>query len=220
MKRSNRGITLLLALLLATAAAIGAYALTGNDSSEVTGAVAVDTPTSVPVVTVAFARVDIAAGTEITADMVEGRPIPVGQKNPHALTDLDRVVGQRAAVAIVADEQILDSRVTSAVVEPVDTFSYDVPVGKRAISIDFDEVVGAGALVQPGDFVDVIGYFELSVKDFTKGGSSVSGSDSEDQATAEATNEPDYKQYVTTYIVRNVRGPRGFPGDLARSNRG
>src|SRR4051794_23628842 len=194
VKRSNRGITILLALLLATAAAIGAYALTGNDKAEVTGAVAIDTPTPVPVVTVAFAKVDIAAGTEITADMVEGRAIPVEQKNPHALTDLDRVIGQRAAVAMVADEQILDSRITSAAVQPVDTFSYVVPVGKRAISLNFDQVVGAGALVQPGDFVDVIGYFEIDVKDLTKGGASASNSDSEDQATAEATDEPDYKQ--------------------------
>src|SRR3954451_9856553 len=142
VKRSSRGITLLLALLLATAAAIGAYALTGNDNPEVTGAVAIDTPTPVPVVTVAFARVDIAAGTEITADMVEGRAIPVEQKNPHALTDLDRVIGQRATLSMVADEQILDSRLTSVAVQQGDTFSYDVPVGKRAISIDFDEVVG------------------------------------------------------------------------------
>src|SRR4029079_5568965 len=157
----------------------------------------------VPTTPVLIARQDIAAGTQLTEDLVEVRDIPTELRNNRALSSEDQAVGKMAAVALVQGEQILDTRVTDSPVAVNDTFAGTVPVGRRAISVVFDEVIGAGALVQPGDHVDVLAFFELDVKDFTV--KSAEPTETTDNNPDNANkNEPDYKQYVSTYIVQNV----------------
>jgi len=75
----------------------------------------------------------------------------------------------------------------------------------RAISVVFDEVIGAGALVQPGDHVDVLAYFAFDVKQFSIQGSG-QASDNANSTNGNGTDasKPDYTQYVTTYVVQDV----------------
>jgi Flp pilus assembly protein CpaB len=79
-----------------------------------------------------------------------------------------------------------------------------VPIGKRAISIVFDEVIGSGALVQPGDHVDVLAFFELSVKDFSLQDNAGQSSQDTSGGDNQSQDSYDYKQYASTYVVQDV----------------
>lgn len=169
LKGSRNTLTLVLALALATAAAIAIYVYSnGRRESEARQAeLVVPTPTPIPMTDVLIATQDIAADTTISADMVAIERIALADKNQRALSAPGEAVGKVAVVALDKGEQILDSRVAAA--PDVDagktkTFAYEVPVGKRAISINNTEVIAPGGLVQPGDWVDVIGYFSVTVR--------------------------------------------------------
>jgi pilus assembly protein CpaB len=204
---ARRSVTLLLALIMGVAAAAAVYGLVSkNEDPSLAAPNALPTSTAVPTTPVLIARQDIAAGTQLTEDLVEVRDIPTELRSNRALSSTDEVVGKMAAVALVQGEQILDTRVTDSLVPNTNTFAVTVPVGKRAISIAYDEVIGTGALIQPGDYVDVIAYFELEVKDFTvKTGESTATADSGTGDNGSSQDDYDYKQYVTTYVVQNVQ---------------
>jgi Flp pilus assembly protein CpaB len=189
------------------AAAAGVYAVVSqNQEKSVAAPSALPTATAIPTAKVLVATQDIAAGAHVTAEMIETKEVPVELMNARALTDPDQALGKMAAVALVQGEQILDTRMTDAPVVATDTFAGTVPVGKRAMSLVFDEVIGSGALVQPGDHVDVLAFFELSVKDFSlrSRDTTSNGEDNEDNDNSSEKDEPDYKQYVTTYVVQNI----------------
>ena len=109
---------------------------------------------------VVVASQDIAAGTRITEDMVRVRDMSADAVVPQALTTTETVVGSVARFPITADEQILSNRVAMGGITVASgqkvPLNYIVPEGKRAISISVEQVVSAGGLVLPGDFVDVI----------------------------------------------------------------
>ncbi len=109
---------------------------------------------------VVVATKDIGAGKEITSDMIKLRSVPANAVHPDAYTDSVSVVGQVARFPIAADEQILSNKVTSTFLATVSSgdvpLAYVVPEGKRALAVEVEQVVSAGGLVLPGDFVDVI----------------------------------------------------------------
>jgi len=211
---SNRG--LLLALVIAAAAAVGVYVFIGSSREEAQPVAALPAPTQVPTTGVLIAKQDIAASTLLTAEMVEVKQVATDVKNERALIQPDQAVGKTTSVALMRGEQILNSRVETQVAAP-DTFAQEVPIGKRAFSVVYDEVIGAGALVQPGDHVDVLAHFEIDVDDATieekesksdraarddEGDNGDDGDASSEEDVQKA--ESDYTQYVTTYIVQDV----------------
>lgn len=119
---------------------------------------------------------DIPAGTRITAEMVQVKPIPTGLLLPHVFGRTEDVVGKVAEVALVAGEQVVPSRVVTAGEEgqiiDADALAQAVPLDKqsgqcaiancglRAVSINVAEVTAAGGLIRPGDRVDVLLSFE------------------------------------------------------------
>ena len=105
-----------------------------------------------------IAAVDIPARTEITAEMVELRDVPVSGRAAMALSSIDDVVGKVTRYPVVLDDQLTLSKVVSVDgSENVDSLAFVVPDGKRAISISADQVLSAGGLVLPGDYVDIMG---------------------------------------------------------------
>ena len=153
---------LLLALVAGIVAAILVYvALTresGGSSEGASGAASV-----VPVV---VAKQDIPARTKITSSMVEVRQIGLDDRSELAFTDLSDVVGRVTRVSIATKEQVLSAKVVAlaGVAETGDTLSFIIPDGRRAISIGVSEVVSSGGLVLPGDYVDVIGVFDVEFR--------------------------------------------------------
>jgi Flp pilus assembly protein CpaB len=78
------------------------------------------------------------------------------------LTSIDDVVGKVTRYPVAADEQVTPSKIVSVDSdENVDSLSFAVPEGMRAISISADQVLSAGGLVLPGDYVDIIAVFNV-----------------------------------------------------------
>jgi len=77
-----------------------------------------------------------------------------------AYRDMGDVVGQVTRVPLVAGEQVIPTKVTAtgAAITDVENppLAYVVPEGKRAVSIQVNNVIGASGLIRPGDYVDVI----------------------------------------------------------------
>jgi pilus assembly protein CpaB len=156
--RTNRRL-LLLALAAGVVAAILVYAAVGR-SSESTGG-AGGAASMAPAV---VAKQDIPARTKITSGMVEVRQVPQDTRSELAYTDLSQVVGQVTRYPIATDEEVLSTKVVSlaSVTKAGDSLSYVIPEGRRAISIQVDQVISGGGLVLPGDYVDIIGVFNVT----------------------------------------------------------
>jgi pilus assembly protein CpaB len=156
--RTNRRL-LLLGLVAGIVAAILVYAALSRSSGNTSGA------TGAPaMVSAVVAKQDIPARTKITSDMVEVRQVPTDIHSELAYADLSQVVGQVTRYPIATNEEVLSTKVVSlaSVAKAGDSLSYVIPDGNRAISIQVSEVVSSGGLVLPGDYVDVIGVFDVT----------------------------------------------------------
>ncbi len=152
--RSNRGLILLgLFLGLVSAALIVVYLSQAGEGGggEVSGA---------EVTPVVVASLDIAAGTRITEEMVETKDIAVDTVLAGVFPETEGVVGQVARVPLVAGEQVIATKVTATGAAIADgenpPLAFVIPEGKRAVSIQVSNVIGASGLIRPGDYVDVI----------------------------------------------------------------
>jgi pilus assembly protein CpaB len=112
--------------------------------------------------TIVVAAVDIPARTQITEKMVQVRDVPVGVKPEASYGSVEEVVGKVTRYPISVDEEVTSSKVVSLdATTGVDALSFTVPKGMRAISIKADQVLSAGGLVLPGDYVDLIAVFNV-----------------------------------------------------------
>jgi len=109
---------------------------------------------------VVVASQDITAGTRITEDMVRVKNVSTDAVVPNALTTTEMAVGSVARFPINADEQILENRLAAGGIEVAEgedmPLTYIVPPGMRAVGVNTKQVISAGGLVLPGDYVDVI----------------------------------------------------------------
>lgn len=152
--RSNRGVLLLgLFLGIVSAVLIVVYLSQAGDGGggEVSGG---------PVTPTVVASMDIAAGTRIVEGMVETKDIAVDTVLAGAFPETESVIGQVVRVSLVAGEQVIATKVTAtgaAIAEGENPpLAFVIPAGKRAVSIQVSNVIGASGLIRPGDFVDVI----------------------------------------------------------------
>lgn len=160
--RSNRGLILLgLFLGLLSAVLIVVYlsqAGEGGGGGEVSGA---------EVTPVVVASQDIAAGTRIIEGMVETKDIAVDTVLAGVFSDTEGVIGQVTRVPLVAGEQVITTKVTAtgAAIAGGENppLAFVIPEGKRAVSIQVSNVIGASGLIRPGDYVDVILAVQIQV---------------------------------------------------------
>ncbi len=153
--RINRRF-LMLALVSAALSAILVYVAISRSGGG--GGEGESAATTAPVV---VAAIDIPARTQITEDMVELRDVPISVRSSTALTDIDQALGEVSRYPIAADEQVTSLKVVSlGGTGETDALAFVVPKGMRGISIQADQVLSAGGLVLPGDYVDIIGVFD------------------------------------------------------------
>jgi pilus assembly protein CpaB len=109
---------------------------------------------------VVVASQDIAAGTRITEDMVRVKNVSSDSAVSSAFSTTELVVGSVARFPISADEQILQNRLAAGGIEVPSgdnvPLTYIVPEGMRAMAVNTEQVITAGGLILPGDYVDVI----------------------------------------------------------------
>ena len=148
MKRSNR-LVLLIGVLLAVIAFVGIVLVLGSGQQQINPS----EPTIATTVKVVTAKVDIAAGTVVTDEMLDVGELPIGAAfNTFPAKGL--VVSQtiRKDVrpgTILTYDMFVDLGQTSNVTD-------GLPLGLRAMALQVDQVTGVGTLIHRGDSVDVI----------------------------------------------------------------
>ena len=100
------------------------------------------------------AKVEIAAGTKLSAAMVQLVEVPIAAFTNDSIPDTGLAIGKRVFRAVSAGEQIGFSYFTEtgAAVSVTD----NIPKGLRAMAVQVDQVTGVGTLIHTGDSVDVI----------------------------------------------------------------
>ena len=151
---SNR-MLLLAALLLGLISAI----LIGLYLSSLDGGGETAAPVTTRAVVVAVAEIDPL--TQISAEMLTVKAIPLDLILSGAFTNTRDAIGQTTQVSIVPGEQVLQSKLTSPgsalnFFGDETPLSLIIPEGLRAFTVSTSAVGAAGGLVRPGDHVDLI----------------------------------------------------------------
>jgi pilus assembly protein CpaB len=109
-------------------------------------------------VDVVVATKDIAASTQITADLVTVQKFSEDQTPPFAFHSKDLVIGKYAALPIHANSAIIDYFIVSDAgsVQPAKQAFLPIPAGMVAMQIPTGELVGVGGYIQPDDRIDII----------------------------------------------------------------
>lgn len=107
---------------------------------------------------VVVATKDIAASTQITADLVTIQKFSEDQTPPFAFHSKDLVVGKYAAIPIHAGSALIDYDVVSDAgsVQPAKQAFLPIPAGMVAMQIPTGELVGVGGFIQPDDRIDIV----------------------------------------------------------------
>jgi Flp pilus assembly protein CpaB len=149
LKRSNR-LIMLIGAFLAIVAFVGIIVFLGGGRSG--GGEGEGTRTQTAQV---YSKAAIPLGTLVTSSnsgtLFEVKQVPTAEAIPGVLTSIDLTIGQTVRKDVVDGEPVTN-----------DTFGgssqLKVPAGFRAVAIRVDQVTGAGALIKPGDWVDVVAY--------------------------------------------------------------
>lgn len=103
---------------------------------------------------VVVAAVNIPEHIKITQEMIQVKEIPVEAIHQDAAKTAEELVGFTTTMNILAQEQVLKSKV--ALDDVKSGLSYQIPENMRAIVIPTDEVSGLAGYLQIGDKVDML----------------------------------------------------------------
>ncbi|OEF99515.1 Flp pilus assembly protein CpaB [Vulcanibacillus modesticaldus] len=112
-----------------------------------------------PTEKVVVAKVTITPRTVITEEMLEVKEYKINSLPPSIYTEQDEVIGQIAKETIYKGEPINPKRLADENYRKAH-LAYSIPKGYRALTIQFNPVLGVGGFIKPGDFVDVIGTYD------------------------------------------------------------
>jgi pilus assembly protein CpaB len=100
------------------------------------------------------AAVDIPLGAKITADKVTTIPLKAAARSPGAYGDVSQVLGKKVRQPIAANAQLTPDSFGETAQGQI--FDIEVPKGKRAITVQVDQVTGVGTVIKTGDYVDMV----------------------------------------------------------------
>lgn len=116
-------------------------------------------------VTVFVAKQNIPSGATISSNMLDPKIASTQQVKPSVIVSLDKIVGMTAMVNIAKNELITADKLSAPGKESQQTgLSQLTPPGKRAITINVDNISGLVGMIKPGDYVDVLTTLPLPVK--------------------------------------------------------
>jgi pilus assembly protein CpaB len=144
---------------------------------------------SVATVPVVVATRDIPERTVIKEGMVEVKQVAVDARHNLALPEKAQAVGQTTRVPVAAGEQLLRNKIADGA--QAVGFSANIPQGKRAVAVAVNEVVATGGHIGVGDYVDVIGVFEVH--------------DPDAKNTAASSQSDKAKPYVSVTLLQNIQ---------------
>jgi pilus assembly protein CpaB len=101
------------------------------------------------------AAVDIPLGVQVTADMVTEVQLPQEGRSPTAFGDTSLVIGKTVRQPVATGAQLTaDTFGETGSGSTMDDIA--VPPGRRAITVQVDQVTGVGTVIKTGDFVDMV----------------------------------------------------------------
>ena len=103
---------------------------------------------------VVVAAQDIPRGTVISPEILETKIFPDQYVAQQAVTSLDRIAGMVTIAPIPKGEQITLSKLATG--RRAGGLAEVTPVGKRAITINVDNIAALAGMINPGDYVDLI----------------------------------------------------------------
>jgi pilus assembly protein CpaB len=105
--------------------------------------------------------------------MIEVRFVPEDAAGLDSFATTDEVIGRVTRFPIAANEQILPTKIvtvatgSTAAATASRSLSYTIPAGMRGFAIGASQVMNAGGLVLPGDYVDILVMYDV---EFQSGG--------------------------------------------------
>ena len=156
MKRTSR-VFLLGGIILAIIVFVLIILLFSNGN----GGTSSGTPPPVTQLDTVYATVDIPIGTQVTSGMVGTHKVDVTTRPSTAFSDVGNVVGQIIRTEVAANTDLNASMFASSGI--VASITPLLDKGQRGMSVQVDQVTGAGTLIQSGDHVDAIIGFGGSV---------------------------------------------------------
>lgn len=118
------------------------------------------TPKPIEMVNVVIADRYIAAGAEITADMLRTTTVPITEKPTYAISNAYDAVGSTAIMAIPEDTTVL-----SVMLEQPHTYiadsqglSYEIPEGFVGLAIPATGLEAVAGYLIPGDVINILAY--------------------------------------------------------------
>jgi len=147
--RTNRKF-LIVAVLFGALTAVLFYALTSRGGSITT------TAPSAGDIQVVVAKGVIPQRTTITAELLQLKSVPLSAAAAGAFSDLASVTGKVTRYPVAANQQVTADSVVDTTPGATAGLAGVVPVGQRAISIQASQIISAGGLILPGDFVDLV----------------------------------------------------------------
>jgi pilus assembly protein CpaB len=145
LKRSNR-LVLLIGVFLAIIAFVGIFVLQSR------GPAKEEVPTDAATV---IAAVDIPLGSRITAEQVTVQKVLLTGRDADAFGAPSQVIGQIVRQPVTAG-QAITARTLSGGANPGEILDIQVPAGKRAMTVQVDQVTGVGTVIKTGDYVDMV----------------------------------------------------------------
>jgi len=106
----------------------------------------------------------VAARSPLDPTDFEVRQLPTEAVPADVVTSTDQLAGKVLDASLAEGEQVLNSHLVD-LNKPADVqkFSDLIPQGKRAMSVQFSDIVGSAGLIVPGDFVDVLAVFKKDI---------------------------------------------------------
>lgn len=145
MRRTSR-LVLLLGVFLA--ALVFVVILLGSRPGG--GGTVTASPTVATQLPTVVAVVDIPLGTIVTQEMITTRTLATNLRQAGVFGDVSQAVGKTTRTAIAAGGQVRASDMQNRAVP------LSVPVGRRAMTIQVNQLTGVGNLLDVGDTVDLI----------------------------------------------------------------
>lgn len=143
MKKISPRVLLIVALTLSILCGMMIYSFLQKNDKEV----ADKTP-------VVVAAMDIAPGTEMTAEMVRLEMMPKELVQPGAMHVVKDAVGKRLRMGVNSGDQITSKRLNA--VGNASSFVGTIPNDKRAVTINVDDVSGVAGFITPGCNIDIL----------------------------------------------------------------
>lgn len=146
-----RKLSLPLGLLCGVLAGVMVLSFLGEQEKRISGP-------PPPKVNVMVAKTDVPSGVKLTQEMLISQSILAEMKHPQALESMSEATGKLTLYPLVKGEQVLSPRLGDK--PRAISLAGVVPAGRRAVSVAATDVVAAGGLILPGDWVDVLAVFE------------------------------------------------------------